>query len=277
MGASESYGLEAYHNQTDGAGTAIFGSGGTRGIYGESVNAGFGQSLTRTGVQGFAGAFSTGADTFYGVHGFAQNPASGGSRTAYGVYGGAQVGTTANTAYGVYGEVFGPGGTMYAGYFAGNVHVLGTLSKSSGSFKIDHPLDPENKYLSHSFVESPDMMNIYNGVIVLDSDGSAVVELPEYVEALNREFRYQLTAIGASMPNLYIATEISSNQFEIAGGKPNAKVSWEVTGVRQDASAQAHPIVVEEDKPEQHRGKYLDPAAYGLGDEHSIHPRPKQN
>ncbi len=275
--ATDEYGVEAYNNITDGAGTAIFGSGGRTGIYGESINGGFGPSLTRTGVQGFAGGFSTGANTFYGVNGFAQNPASGGSRTAYGVYGGAQVGNSANTAYGVYGETFGTGGTKFAGYFQGNVHVAGTLSKSSGSFKIDHPLDPENQYLSHSFVESPDMMNIYNGVITLDADGHAIVELPDYFEALNRAFRYQLTAMGAPMPNLYIASEISANQFAIAGGAPNARVSWEITGVRQDPSALAHPIIVEESKPEHHKGKFLDPEAYGFDDDRAIHPRPKQN
>jgi len=84
-----------------------------------------------------------------------------------------------------------------AGYFGGNVTVVGTLSKSAGSFKIDHPDDPENKYLQHSFVESPDMMNIYNGNAILDQNGEAVIELPGYFESLNIDYRYQLTAIGA--------------------------------------------------------------------------------
>ena len=44
------------------------------------------------------------------------------------------------------------------------------LSKSIGTFKIDHPLDPANKYLSHSFVELPDMMNIYNGNVMTDAE-----------------------------------------------------------------------------------------------------------
>jgi hypothetical protein len=79
----------------------------------------------------------------------------------------------------------------------GNLTITGNLSKGSGSFKIDHPLDPANKYLSHSFVESPDMMNIYNGLVVLDSHGEAAVSLPDYFQALNSDFRYQLTAIGA--------------------------------------------------------------------------------
>jgi hypothetical protein len=139
---------------------------------------------------------------------------------------------------------------VLAGYFNGNVKIDGTLTKTAGSFRIDHPLDPEHKYLSHSFVESPDMMNVYNGNATLDENGRATVELPEYFEALNRDFRYQLTAIGAPGPNLYIAEGVKQNQFRIAGGRPYATVSWQVTGVRQDAYANEHRIKVEEGKPE---------------------------
>jgi hypothetical protein len=143
----------------------------------------------------------------------------------------------------------------------GNLQVNGNLSKSSGTFKIDHPLDPANKFLYHSFVESPDMMNIYNGVIVLDKHGKAVVDLPNYFEALNQDFRYQLTSIGAPGPNLFVASEIKGNKFIIAGGKPGAKVSWQVTGIRHDAYADAHRIVVEEDKGKE-RGTYLHPELF---------------
>jgi hypothetical protein len=152
----------------------------------------------------------------------------------------------------------------------GDLTITGKLTKGSGSFKIDHPLDPANKYLSHSFVESPDMMNIYNGVIVLDSIGEASVNLPGYFQALNSDFRYQLTAIGAPGPNLYVAQEISGNHFRIAGGKPGAKVSWQVTGVRQDAYAKAHRIQVEEEKPAQQRGHYLHPELFGATDKEAI-------
>jgi len=162
---------------------------------------------------------------------------------------------------GVYGIHEGPG-TGYAGYFAGDVNVSGTLSKGAGSFKIDHPLDPENKYLYHSFVESPDMKNVYDGNVVLDADGSAVVTLPDYFEALNRDFRYQLTALGAPGPNLYVKNEISNGQFTIAGGTPGSRVSWQVTGIRQDAFANAHRIPVEENKPSAERGLYLYPAEF---------------
>src|ERR1035437_3569359 len=78
----------------------------------------------------------------------------------------------------------------------GNVSINGSLSKGGGSFKIDHPLDPANKDLYHSFVESPDMMNIYNGSATTDSQGTAFVTLPDWFETLNRDFRYQLTVIG---------------------------------------------------------------------------------
>jgi hypothetical protein len=157
----------------------------------------------------------------------------------------------------------------YAGNFQGDVLVTGNLSKGGGSFKIDHPLDPANKYLYHSFVESPDMKNIYDGLVILDGSGEAAVKLPEWFEALNRDFRYQLTCIGGFAP-VYIAEEISNNQFKIAGGKPGLKVSWQVTGIRQDAWANAHRIPVEVDKLERERGYYIHPELYGAPEEKQI-------
>jgi hypothetical protein len=89
-----------------------------------------------------------------------------------------------------------------------NLHVDGNISKGSGSFQIDHPLDPADKYLYHSFVESPDMMNIYDSVVTLNAQASAWITLPDYFEALNRDFRYQLTSLGRPQPSLYIAREV---------------------------------------------------------------------
>lgn len=260
--ANADFGVSAFNTSDPGEGTAIEGTGGHIGVRGVALPDGFGLLLQRIGVDGFAGGFSTGANQIYGVRGFGQAPAAGGSRNAYGVYGGAQSGTSGNTGYGVYGTSVGPG-TNWAGYFQGNVHVMGTLSKSAGAFKIDHPMEPEKKYLSHSFVESPEMLNIYDGMATLDAEGRAVVELPRYFEALNTSFRYQLTAVGASMRDLHVSREVSGNRFEVAGGVPGGKVSWQVTGVRQDASAKYRPIVVEEDKLPHQIGKYLDPAAHG--------------
>lgn len=186
---------------------------------------------------------------------------------SYGVRGSAYYG---DRAYGIYGYASGGVTHNYAGYFSGSAHVTGTLSKGAGSFKIDHPLDPENKYLQHSFVESPDMMNVYNGNVILGADGTAVVMLPDYFEALNTDFRYQLTAVGAAAPNLHISQKIEQNRFVIAGGSPGTEVSWQVTGVRKDPYAAANRIQVEIVKMASDRGKYAHPEAYGLSSEKGI-------
>ena len=112
----------------------------------------------------------------------------------------------------------------------GNLDVGGTLTKGGGSFKIDHPLDPENKYLYHSFVESPDMMNIYNGNVVTDDSGSATVALPEWFEGLNRDFRYQLTVIG-TFAQAIVGEKIRDGRFVIRTDQPNVEVSWQVTSM----------------------------------------------
>jgi hypothetical protein len=169
---------------------------------------------------------------------------------------------------------------------SGNVDVLGTLSKGGGSFKIDDPLDPANKYLYHSFVESPDMKNMYDGNITTDDAGLATVTLPDWFETLNRDFRYQLTVIG-QFAQAIVASEISGNQFGIRTDKPNVKVSWQVTGTRQDAFANAHRIQVEVEKAPADRGHYLYPELVGApetarigymalapGSEQIVHHRP---
>ena len=137
------------------------------------------------------------------------------------------------------------------------MHTSGTV------VRLDHPLDPENKYLYHSSVSSPDMMNIYNGMVLLDSKGEAVVALPDWFQSLNGEFRYQLTPVGAPGRDLYVAEEVQNNQFKIAGGAPGLKVSWQVTGIRHDAFAEQNRTPVEAEKPEGERGLYLHPEAFG--------------
>lgn len=213
-----------------------------------------------------------------GVYGFGTRGVDGYSNQAGATVDGGVVGTSeANNGIGVRGvantgtqawAVNGESTNGWAGYFQGKVRVTGDLmvdgllSKGGGSFKIDHPLDPENKYLSHSFVESPEMKNVYDGIVTLDVDGEALVELPDWFEALNRDFRYQLTCVGGFAP-VYIAEEIDGNQFRIAGGDPGLKVSWQVTGIRHDAFAKAHPIIVAEEKPPEEQELYLHPVELG--------------
>ncbi len=163
----------------------------------------------------------------------------------------------------------------------GDLDCTGNISGASKNFKIDHPLNPANKYLYHASVESSEMKNIYDGNVVLDANGEATVQLPDWFEAMNADFRYQLTPVGRPGPGtlLYVSQEISGNSFQIAGGSPGLKVSWQVTGVRQDAYAKAHPLVVEEAKSESERGKYIHPELYGAPKEQSIgwarHPHGK--
>ena len=151
----------------------------------------------------------------------------------------------------------------WAGVFQGAVQVTGTLSKSGGGFRIDHPADPANKYLNHSFVESSEMKNVYDGIVGMDAKGEAVVALPTWFEQLNEEFRYQLTAIGAPAPQLHIAEEIAHGSFRIAGGAPGQRISWQVTGIRKDQWAQKNLFAVEEDKRDDERGYYLHPELFG--------------
>ena len=259
---------------TSASGRGVIGSSVSRdGVFGFSQSAAglSGQSTQSDGVRGLALATS---GVTYGVLGTASSTGGGagvrGDGEWVGVWGdssgrwglyGRSTGTA--NAYGVYGTVAAGTGN-FAGYFAGNVNVTGSIAKGSGSFKIDHPLDPENRYLYHSFIESPDMMNVYNGNVVLDAQGVGVVQLPAYFEALNRDFRYQLTPIGGAAPNLHVAEKIKGNAFRIAGGPAGLEVSWQVTGVRQDPYAEANRIQVEVDKPESERGTYLHPEAYDL-------------
>ena len=231
---------------TVGIATAITANIGT-GVYGAGGNAGV------WGASGHIGVYGNGS---YGVSGNGSSDGVIGYSTSAGGIG---VEGVSGSGYGVYGQS-GSGG--YAGYFVGNVSINGNLSKSGGSFKIDDPLDPANKYLYHSFVESPDMLNIYNGNITTDANGDATVVLPDYFEALNHDFRYQLTVIG-QFAQAIVQDEITGNRFTIKTDKPNVKVSWQVTGIRQDAWANAHRIPVEEDKPAQERGLYIHPELYG--------------
>jgi len=166
----------------------------------------------------------------------------------------------------------------FAGIFLGKVRVTGQLLKGGGGFEIDHPLDPQNKSLSHSFVESPDMMNVYNGNVTTDAEGNAAVALPDYFEALNHEFRYQLTVIG-QFAQAIVAEEIRNNRFAIKTDKPRVRVSWQVTGVRKDRWAAANRIPVEASKTGEEKGRYLHPDLWeGPGQSkrrEDVHQRPE--
>ncbi len=124
------------------------------------------------------------------------------------------------------------------------------------NFRIDHPLDPTNKFLFHSCIESPMPLNMYRGNVKTDANGFATVHLPDYFEALNIEYAYQLTVIG-TFAQAIIAEEIQENQFIIRTSEPNVKVSWQVTGQRNDPYLQDRPYETVREKTGSDKGRLL--------------------
>jgi hypothetical protein len=280
-----------------GPGTALMGyttptTGQTRGVYGrvDSPNgdgvqgrnagpAGTGAAVRAYGVNNEGVRATTENPERAAIYGFNEGATGVGvwgegygesdTVVGVGVIGLGTVGSYGSGMVGSYGYspdglgVLGWSETGTAVYAEGDAVVTGNLSKAGGSFKIDHPLDPANKFLLHSFVESPDMKNVYDGVVALDSSGEATVELPAWFEALNRDFRYQLTAIGSAAPDLHVKAAVKGNQFRIAGGSAGQEISWQITGIRQDAWANENRIPVEVPKSGAEKGKLIHPKAHG--------------
>jgi hypothetical protein len=194
---------------------------------------------------------------------------------------GAPIATIYNQPSAIYSEANGLGVGIGVFGYGGDVGILGYSSGGSGfavygygntgaagakSFHIDHPLDPENKTLSHYSIESDEVLNMYRGTIELDANGQATIDLPNYFDAVNINPSYQLTAIGtATQP--YVATEIANNQFTVSGA-PNTKVSWTVIAERNDPTIQyfSQKYNLKENvraKRPHEVGRYITPEAYG--------------
>lgn len=247
------------------------------GVYGEGGYIGLNGLAKTSGLNTVYGAFGEAASrsTSIGLYGWAHSDTSINQGTKYGVSGFAGGGVS---NVGIYGDADPSGSAAtYAGYFNGNglfmgdLQVGGMLSKAGGTFRIDHPLDPENKYLVHSFVESPEMMNIYSGNCVTDAQGIAVVQMPAYFDALNQDFHYQLTVLGQKAM-VWVGKKMQGNQFEIHSDLPNVEVSWQVSGVRRDPWAQAHRVEVEVEKPDSEKGFYLHAREYGQSPAKQLRP-----
>ncbi|MER3473950.1 MAG: hypothetical protein C4335_07930 [Armatimonadota bacterium] len=203
-------------------------------------------------------ASATSGETF-GVYGRSA------STDGRGVFGWATA--ASGPTYGVLGQSASTSG--YGVYSAGRFAASGTKS-----FQMDHPLRPETHYLSHFCTEAPDPMNAYSGNVTTDAQGYAVVQLPDYFESINRDFRYQLTVIG-QFAQAIVAQEIRNNQFTIRTDKPFVKVSWEVKAIRNDHWVQQYGYQTEQEKPRELQGKYLNPELYGQPKELGIHYHPE--
>jgi hypothetical protein len=236
------------------------GSGGAPGVLGDTLS-------SAANAAGVSGTISSSADYAAGVRGENANA----NCCGFGVVGfsagqGIGIGGYAPNGFGVFG--YSP--YNWAAWLDGSVevtkdlHVTGTLYKGAGAFRIDNPLDPAHSYLQHSFVESPQMKNVYDGNITTNAKGFATVQLPRWFQALNKDFRYQLTPIGHNAwdARAVVWNEIKDNRFTIRS-EPHVKISWQVTGVRHDPYANAHRIQVVVPKEGSADGKYLHPRLYG--------------
>ncbi len=243
---------------------------------------------TSGGASAVSGQVESTATAAQGVYGSNLRTTGG-----YGVYGIGHTGTVGETNYqlgfGVYGrnyDAIGPLGNAVGTYGYGYIGVWGDQTDPNGysiyangdfgaagtkAFAIDHPLDPEQKYLKHYSIESNEVLNVYRGTIAFDANGEATVTLPDYFDAVNANFSYQLTPIGGYAP-LFIKEKIENGQFVIAGGSSSMEVSWTVYAERNDPYLQQHPEskAVEVDKESWNQGKYLQPDLYGQPDSKKI-------
>jgi hypothetical protein len=260
------FGLNAYSASSHAVVGQTVSISGYGGYFSNSGGSGMNRGVAVAGFSGSgssadthpSGSLSKAGGEFAGPNGVI-GAASNDGTFGFGVIGIARSGDSSTGIYGL--KV---GGGNYAGYFSGNVYVYGTLSATTKAFKIDHPLDPANKYLMHYAIESPTVQNMYNGTIVLDAYGEAVVQLPDYFEAVNAEdFTYTLTPIGASMPGLHVAEEVQNNQFKISGGLGGKKVSWVLIAQRNDPWVKNNPAKDVVDKPKEEAGTYLYPQGHG--------------
>jgi hypothetical protein len=227
-------------------------------LYVQNGNVNYINNPGRCGI--FSGSNITSTTSFAQAGGFVAKATGGAS--AYGVVGSAY---GDDTAMGVEGDSDNEA-NHYAGFFRGLLYAKSATS-SVKSFLIDHPLDPANKYLEHSSVESDQRMDVYRGIVTTDSTGHATVTLPNWFSALNTDIQYVLTVIDTTDSDSFVLAKIvkkyDGKSFRIRTSAPNVEVHWQANGRRHDPSSEYFPLEVEHDKVGSMRGKYLLPEAYG--------------
>ncbi len=247
------YGVKGYADDGE-YNTGVYGLGtdgsACRGVIGEAKRG----TEVNTGVKGVGYTEGVSGVYTWGVHG-----------TAWDGWGEAErcvgVGGYGNTD---------PYEFCWAGYFDGDVNIIGDLTKGSGAFLIDHPLDPTNKTLRHNFVESPENLCIYRGKVELNVEGKGIVNMPDYFSALTREDEatIQLTPINRPFLVAY-KWNIDFTEFTVTG-EPGESVSYTVYADRDDPVVKQFNHPVEEVKGQGNNwrpGKLLYPVAYGYPEE----------
>ena len=224
------------------------------GIYGNNLRTTGGHGVYGIGFNGVVG--ETNYQAGFGVYGRNYDAIGNFTQNAVGCYGLGYIG--------IWGDDNGTGG--YSVYSNGDFGAAGTKA-----FSIDHPLDPAHKYLRHYSIESNEVLNMYRGTVPFDANGEAVVTLPDYFDAVNANFSYQLTPIGGYAP-LYIKEKIENGKFVIAGGTNGMEVSWTVYAERNDPYLQQNPgsKAVEVEKESWNQGKYLQPQLYNQSEDLKI-------
>jgi len=242
---------------------------GQAGIFGNNLRTTGGHGVYGIGYNGTVG--ETNYTAGYGVSGWNRSTVQPGVGTfGQGVTGVAGQSTNTALSYGLYS--YDDAGIVNILDVGGNLNVVGAKS-----FLIDNPLDPENKLLKHFCIESPEVLNLYRGNAILNNQGEAVVDLPEYFAAVNKNFSYALTPVGNACPNLFIKEKINNNKFVIAGGQPGSEVSWTVYAERNDQYVKDHPELLETQpvKSGRYSGKYMYPEGYGQSKEKGYLYRPE--
>lgn len=249
IAAASGAGVRGTNTGTSGAAAGVHGT--TQSANGYGV---LGESLSTSGIN-------------YGLRG------SSFGESGRGLY--AIANATTGTNYGVRGQSQSTSAGAYGVYAVGDLGASGLKT-----FRIDHPSDPANTYLVHYSTEGAEALNAYRGTVVLDAAGQATIVLPSYFASINIDPSYTLTAVGAPMPMLHVADEIDpavlesaaaagpgdpvpTCRFTIAGGVPNAKVSWRIEARRNDAWARTRGMPVELPKAASERGLYQHPALFG--------------
>jgi hypothetical protein len=173
--STQGVGVDGYASATTGRAYGVRGvsassTDGAAGVYGEGA---------KLGLQGVATGIGAAFFSAMGVMGYASSPT--------GVNGGVVGFAKSPEGSGIVG--WGPygSGPNRAGVFFGNVEILGTVTASSKSFRIDHPLDPAHKLLEHASIESSERLNLYTGNVTIGAGGTATVQLPDWFAALNTE------------------------------------------------------------------------------------------